>query len=141
MFRGRNTKILATLGPATSSKEIIEAIIVGGVDAIRLNMSHGKKDDHAKLIALIREIEHELGRPIAILVDLQGPKIRIGSFAEADVTVETGQTFRLDSDPTPGNADRVQLPHPELFGAIAEGAEILLNDGRVRLITQTVGAD
>ena len=141
MFRGRNTKILATLGPATSSKEIIEAIIVGGVDAIRLNMSHGKKDDHAKLIALIREIEHELGRPIGILVDLQGPKIRIGSFAEAGVTVETGQTFRLDSDPTPGNADRVQLPHPELFGAIAEGAEILLNDGRVRLITQTVGTD
>lgn len=141
MFRGRNTKILATLGPATASKDMIKAIVDGGVDAFRLNMSHGIKDDHAKMIALIREIEEERGRPIGILADLQGPKIRIGAFVESAVTVVTGQTFRLDGNPTPGNPERVQLPHPELFGAITEGAEILLNDGRVRLTAKTVSPD
>ena len=141
MFRGRNTKILATLGPATATKEVIESVVDMGVDAFRLNMSHGTKDDHAQRIDLIREIEGERGRPIGILVDLQGPKIRIGSFAESTVSVETAQTFTLDTDTAPGNAQRVQLPHPELFGAIAEGAEILLNDGRVRLVAQSVTPD
>lgn len=141
MFRGRNTKILATLGPATSTKDVIQSIVDMGVDAFRLNMSHGTKEDHAQRIELIREIESERGRPIGILVDLQGPKIRIGSFAEPTVLVETAQTFVLDTNSAPGNAQRVQLPHPELFGAIAEGAEILLNDGRVRLVAKTVTSD
>jgi pyruvate kinase len=141
MFRGRNTKILATLGPATSTKDVIQSIVDLGVDAFRLNMSHGTKDDHAQRIELIREIEGERGRPIGILVDLQGPKIRIGSFAEPTVLVETAQTFVLDTNSAPGNAQRVQLPHPELFGAITEGAEILLNDGRVRLVAKTVTSD
>lgn len=141
MFRGRNTKILATLGPATSTKDVIQSIVDMGVDAFRLNMSHGTKDDHAQRIELIREIEGERGRPIGILVDLQGPKIRIGSFAEPTVLVETAQTFVLDTNSAPGNAQRVQLPHPELFGAITEGADILLNDGRVRLVAKTVTSD
>ena len=141
MFRGRNTKILATLGPATSTRDIIQSIVDMGVDAFRLNMSHGTKDDHAQRIDLIREIEGARGRPIGILVDLQGPKIRIGSFAESIVSIETAQTFVLDNNPAPGNAQRVQLPHPELFSGIEEGAEILLNDGRVRLIAQTVTSD
>jgi pyruvate kinase len=141
MFRGRNTKILATLGPATSTKDVIQSIVDLGVDAFRLNMSHGSKDDHAQRIDLIREIERERDRPIGILVDLQGPKIRIGSFAEPTVSVETAQTFVLDTNPAPGNTQRVELPHPELFGAIAEGADILLNDGRVRLVAKTVTSD
>ena len=140
MFRGRNTKILATLGPATSTKEMIRAVVDHGVDVFRLNMSHGTKDDHAQRIALIREIEEERGRPIGVLVDLQGPKIRIGSFETPAVSLETGQSFTLDSDPAPGNQRRVQLPHPELFGAISEGSEILLNDGRVRLVAIAVTA-
>ncbi|MDA1057508.1 MAG: pyruvate kinase [Proteobacteria bacterium] len=138
MFRGRNTKILATLGPASSDRRMIEALVDQGVDAFRVNMSHGTKDDHAQRIALIREVETSRGSPVGILADLQGPKIRIGSFSEAAVLVETGSEFVLDDQNSPGNSHRVELPHPELFGAINVGDEILLNDGRVRLVAKEV---
>jgi len=141
MFRGRNTKILATLGPASSTRSVIETLVDHGADAFRLNMSHGTKEDHAQRIALIREIEAAHGRPIGILADLQGPKIRIGTFAEGSVSLLAGNAFVLDADPAPGDVHRVALPHPTLFGTIRSGAEILLNDGRVRLTVTDASPD
>jgi len=133
MFRGRNTKVLATLGPATSTRSAIEQLVEHGVDVFRLNMSHGTTEDHSQRIEQIRAVESDRGRPIGILADLQGPKLRIGEFTGDSVTVAEGDRFVLDDEAAPGDATRVTLPHPELFGAIAPDAEILLDDGRVRL--------
>jgi pyruvate kinase len=131
--RLRSTKIVATLGPGTSTPERIRALFDAGVDVFRLNFSHGRQEDHGKRLAMIREIERELGRPIAALADLQGPKLRIGAFAEGTIPLQAGMRLRLDLDPAPGSRERVQLPHPEIFEALETGAELLLNDGRVRL--------
>jgi pyruvate kinase len=138
MFRERNTKILATLGPATSNRKMIEEVVTCGVDVFRLNMSHGSKEDHSRRIETIRAVEADRGRPIGILADLQGPKLRIGAFTEELVSMREGAVFTLDTDPRAGDAHRVSLPHPELYAAISPGTEILLDDGRVRLrVTRT----
>ena len=129
MQRHRNAKIVATLGPASSSAETIRALFVAGADVFRFNFSHGSHDDHRARYDIVREIERSLGRPIAILADLQGPKLRIGQFAEGRVTLQAGAEFRLDRDPAPGDAQRVCLPHPELFAVIAAGQSLLLDDG------------
>ncbi|MFV0245338.1 MAG: pyruvate kinase [Qingshengfaniella sp.] len=133
MNRSRNIKIVATLGPASSDKAVIRALADAGADVFRLNMSHGV---HAEIEArhrAIREVEAETGRPIAILADLQGPKLRVGVFADGPVTLREGADFRLDLDPAPGDQARVCLPHPEIFAALEPGARLLINDGKVRL--------
>ena len=133
MRRSRKTKILATLGPASSDKTIVAKLFQAGADVFRINMSHTDHDRLRQMVATIREVESENGGPIGILVDLQGPKLRIGTFAEKTVAIETGQTFVLDSNPAPGDAKRVFLPHPEIFAALEPGHRLLLDDGKVQL--------
>ena len=141
MRRERNTKIVATVGPASSSREMLKKLFIAGVDVFRLNMSHGSHEDVRKRLQLIREIEMELNRPIGILIDLQGPKLRVGHFAEGSAELEPGQPFRFDLADAPGNAQRVQLPHPEIFAALEPGATLLVNDGKIRLKVLTCDAD
>ena len=141
MRRHRNVKIVATLGPASSSKEMIRALFEAGADVFRLNMSHGSHDDHRARHDAIREIEAETGRPIAILADLQGPKLRVGPFADGPHDLAVGDRFRFDLSPEPGDATRVSLPHPEIFAALIEGSELLVNDGKIRLTVQSCGPD
>ncbi len=139
--RGRLTKIVATLGPTSSSKEKIRELHMAGADVFRLNFSHGTADDHRARMKAIREIESEIGRPIAVLADLQGPKLRLGTFANGPVTIEAGQKFRLDMDSKPGDSTRAYMPHPEIFAAIDKGSVLLLDDGKVRLRVLEKGAD
>jgi len=141
MRRQRSAKIVATLGPASSSAAMIGALFRAGVDVFRLNFSHGDQEDHRARIAIIRALEQETGRPIAIMADLQGPKLRLGRFAAGPVALHPGQPFRLDLDPAPGDEHRAPLPHPEIFAALHEGTEILLDDGRVRLRVERHGKD
>ncbi|WP_082584397.1 pyruvate kinase [Noviherbaspirillum sp. Root189] len=131
--RGRNTKILATLGPASSEREKIRELYESGADVFRLNFSHGTHDDHRKRYEAIRDLERETGRPIGILLDLQGPKLRLGRFAAGKQQIEAGQAFRLDLDPSPGCSRRAPLLHPEIFSAIKPGHDLLIDDGKVRL--------
>ncbi len=131
--RRRNVKIVATLGPASSTREMIRALFDAGADVFRLNMSHGTHEETAKRHALIREVEHETGRPIGILADLQGPKLRVGTFADGPCLLVEGQPFRFDLDDAPGDATRVRLPHREIFAALEPGATLLVNDGKLRL--------
>ena len=140
MRRNRRAKIVATLGPASSDAAIIRRLFEAGVDVFRLNFSHGTKDDHAKRYETIRGIERELGRPIAILQDLQGPKIRIGAVAGGKAMLTNGTVVRFDSDKEPGNASRLPLLHPEVHQGIAPGHQVLINDGRVRLEVIGCGA-
>ncbi len=133
MRRRRNVKIVATLGPASSSREKIRDLFEAGADVFRLNMSHGLHEEIAERHRLIREIEHEMDRPICILADLQGPKLRVGVFADGPVQLQEGQTFRFDLDDAPGDSTRVQLPHPEIFAALEEGAHLLVNDGTIKM--------
>jgi pyruvate kinase len=141
MRRHRNVKIVATLGPASSTKEMIRALFDTGADVFRLNMSHGSHDDHRARYTAIREIEAETGRPIAILADLQGPKLRVGPFATGAHDLAVGDRFRFDLAPAPGDGRRVQLPHPEIFAALIEGSELLVNDGKIRLTVDACGPD
>ncbi len=134
MRRLRRTKIVATLGPASSDRRVIASLFEAGADVFRINMSHTTHERMRELVAAIRAVEAEHGRPIGILVDLQGPKLRVGSFAANPATLTKGETFTLDTDPTPGDAKRVQLPHPEIFAAIEPGHTLLLDDGKVRLV-------
>jgi pyruvate kinase len=131
--RRRRTKIIATLGPASSTTEIITRLFQTGADVFRLNFSHGSHEDHAARIASIREIEKRFDRPIGILADVQGPKLRVGRFAGGKVHLQTGQAFRLDLNPTPGDSTRVNLPHPEIIAAAAINTNLLLDDGKLRL--------
>ncbi len=131
--RGRKVKILATLGPASASPEMIRALFKAGADAFRINLSHGEHKVHARTIGHIRALEKELGRPIAVLCDLQGPKLRVGTFAGGQALIGHGRKFTLDRDPAPGDATRVCLPHPELFDVLEKGQRLLINDGKIRL--------
>ena len=131
--RRRRTKIVATVGPASSTSEVLTRLFNAGADVFRLNFSHGSHEEHAARIALIREIEGKSGRPIGILADVQGPKLRVGRFGGGRVHLQTGQQFRLDLNPTPGDARRVNLPHPEIIEAAAIGTTLLLDDGKLRL--------
>lgn len=133
MRRQRQAKIVATLGPASSSRESIQALFEAGADVFRFNFSHGSYEDHQARCDIVRDIERSAGRPIAILADLQGPKLRVGQFAEGRVTLVAGAEFALDRDPAPGNQRRVCLPHPELFEVITAGQSLLLDDGKLRL--------
>jgi pyruvate kinase len=133
MRHERSARIVATLGPSSSTPERIEALFQAGVDVFRLNFSHGTHDDHRARIQIIRALEKRVGRSIAILMDLQGPKLRLGTFDGGRVTLERGARFRLDLDATPGTAARAPLPHREIFEALLPEADLLLDDGKVRL--------
>ena len=137
----RRTKIIATLGPATDTLESVTALAFAGVDAFRLNFSHGTLTDHQRRHALVRSAEQIVQRPLAVLADLQGPKIRIGCFREGAVELKKGDDFRLDGDASPGSMQRVCLPHPEVLASLTEGASLLLDDGRIRLRVRRVQAD
>jgi pyruvate kinase len=133
MRRLRRSKIVATLGPSSSERALIAQLFAAGADVFRINMSHTSQERLHELAASIRAVEAEQGRPIGILVDLQGPKLRLGRFAGGSVELVKGATFTLDGDDTPGDGSRVQLPHAEIFAAIAPGHTLLLDDGKVRL--------
>jgi len=119
--RSRKVKILATLGPASSDAKVIRKLLIAGADAFRINMSHGDQKQKAKLVSHIRALEKEFHRPSTILFDLQGPKLRVGHFAGGEAVLVKGKKFVFDRDPTPGDANRVELPHPELFEAVKAG--------------------
>ncbi|GAA4747908.1 pyruvate kinase [Sphingomonas daechungensis] len=131
--RARKVKILATLGPASSKPEMIKKLMIAGADAFRINMSHGDQKSKAKLVDAIRDLEKELKRPTTIVFDLQGPKLRVGSFEGGSAVLEKGAEIVLDQENKPGNAKRMELPHPELFAAIGPGDRLLIDDGKVRL--------
>ncbi len=133
MRRSRKAKIVATLGPATSTKETIRDLFVAGADVFRLNFSHGSHDDHKARYDTIRQVEREVERPIGVLADMQGPKLRIGTVKDGSVELEAGQTYRLDLDPQTGDETRAPLPHPEIFAAISPGTALLIDDGKLRL--------
>ncbi|GAW33024.1 pyruvate kinase [Roseovarius sp. A-2] len=141
MRRHRNVKIVATLGPASSDYDTIRALHEAGADVFRLNMSHGEHADIAERHRIIRQIEEDTGSPIAILADLQGPKLRVGTFARGEEELIEGAAFRLDLDDAEGDAARVNLPHPEIFAALEPGADLLVNDGKIRLRVRTCGPD
>ena len=141
MRRMRNVKIVATLGPASNDYEMIRKLHEAGADVFRLNMSHG---DHAEIKVrheIIRQVEKDLDSPIAILADLQGPKLRVGTFAKGEEELVEGAAFRLDLDEAEGDVTRVRLPHPEIFAALEVGAHLLVNDGKIRLKVTACGAD
>mgnify|MGYP001229187098 CR=1 FL=1 len=133
MIRDRNTKIVATLGPASSSPSKIHSLFKAGADIFRLNFSHGSHLDHRKRVYHIRQYEKRIGRPIAILGDLQGPKIRIGKFAKQNITLKNSQKFILDLDNKLGDEKRVFLPHPEIFNSVKKNSKILIDDGKIKL--------
>jgi pyruvate kinase len=139
--RARRVRILATLGPASCSPEMIEKLWRSGADAFRINMSHGTQADKAELIGHIRAFERQIGRPMTILVDLQGPKLRVGTFAEGKVELKKGEKFILDRNPNPGDVNRVCLPHREVFAALEIGARLLLDDGKMVLRVTHVGEE
>jgi pyruvate kinase len=131
----RRAKIVATLGPASSDPSVIAELFAAGADLFRINMSHTAHDKMRELVGAIRSLEPQFERPIGVLVDLQGPKLRVGTFAGDSVVLEKGALFVLDADPAPGNVQRVQLPHPEILAALEPGHTLLLDDGKIRLTT------
>lgn len=139
LLRQRKTKIVATLGPGTGTVEAIESLVLSGADVFRLNFSHGAHEDHAARYRIIRDLETKYRRPISVLADMQGPKLRVGTFKDGSIDLEVGQNFRFDLDPTPGDETRVNLPHPELFEVMSEGETLLLDDGKVRITITKVG--
>jgi len=139
--RSRKVKILATLGPASSTPQMIRKLMLAGADAFRINMSHGDQKQKAKLVAHIRALEKEFHRPTTILFDLQGPKLRVGHFKGGRTVLEKGRPFIFDRDEAPGDERRVQLPHPELFEAVRSGTNILIDDGKVRLAVLEADSD
>lgn len=141
MRRHRNVKIVATLGPSSSDLATIRALFEAGADVFRLNMSHGDHAEQKARYDAIRAVEAEMGRPIAVLADLQGPKLRVGVFASGAHDLEEGDRFRFDLDPAPGDGRRVQLPHPEIFAALKVGSRLLVNDGKIRLRVEHCGPD
>ena len=135
IHRHRLIKIVATLGPASATPEMIRKLLLAGADVFRLNFSHGTQAEHQKNLEAIRALEAETGHLIGVMADLQGPKLRIGRLARGPVTLKPGATLRLDLDQTPGDANRVSLPHPEIFAALVPGSDLLLDDGKIRLRT------
>ncbi len=141
MHRNRRAKIVATVGPASADPQMLEALSLAGVDTFRLNFSHGSHDDHAKVHAAIRALEAKAKSPIGVLMDLQGPKIRIGTLADGHLTLTAGETIRFVLAGAEGDRNAIPLPHQEVFAAIAPGHDLLIDDGRVRVRATQLGAD
>ncbi len=139
MIRDRRVKILATLGPGSSSEEVIGDLAEAGADVFRINMSHTPHDEARRLHAAVRNVEERMGRPIGVLADLQGPKLRVGAFAEESVQLKNGATFTLDDSDAEGNGSRVHLPHPEILESVKPGDRLLLDDGKLKLVAKEVG--
>jgi len=137
----RQTKILATLGPASNTKEKIRELIETGVNAFRLNFSHGEHKDHKAMLDIIRSLESEMNRPIAIVADMQGPKLRIGTFKDGEVMMERGMRITFDSNPEPGDKTRVYMPHKEIFGSLEKDGLFFIDDGKVRCRVREVADD
>ena len=133
MRRLRRAKIVATLGPSSSNADMIASLFEAGADVFRINMSHTTQERMRELVGMIRAVERDTERPIGVLIDLQGPKLRLGTFDGGSVTVKTGDSFVLDADAAPGNAKRAYLPHPEIFAAIKPGHTLLIDDGKIKL--------
>jgi pyruvate kinase len=138
MRRLRRAKIIATLGPASNEEAMIEKLARAGADVFRINMSHASHDLMAQTVARIRSVEKRTNRPIGILADLQGPKLRVGTFKDGPVTLKSDETFVLDSDATPGDTKRVNLPHPEILSSVKTGHRLLLDDGKIQLVATDV---
>lgn len=141
IHRTRRAKIVATLGPASSSPDVIRQLFLSGVDVFRMNFSHGDFESHASRFKMVRDLEQEFGRPIGILADLQGPKLRVGKFSDGHVILEAGQSFRFDLSTELGNSSRVNLPHPEIFAALVPGTDLLLDDGKLRVRVERCNAE
>lgn len=141
ILRRRRTKLVATLGPASSNADMLAQLFQAGADVFRLNFSHGSHEDHGRNIDLIRDLETKTGRPIGILADVQGPKLRVGRFMGGAIVLTPGQAFRLDLNPTPGDLTRANLPHPEIIGAAQIGSHLLLDDGKLKLRVTHVRED
>ncbi|WP_135077280.1 pyruvate kinase [Terasakiella sp. SH-1] len=141
MKRSRNAKIIATLGPSSSTRVRIEQLFTAGADVFRLNFSHGSHEDHKERYDAIRDVEKELNSPIGIMMDLQGPKLRLGAFRDGSVLLGMGRRFRLDLDMTPGDVTRAPLPHPEIFAVLKPDMTLLLDDGKMRLKVIECGED
>lgn len=139
--RNRHTKILATLGPSSDTKDVFLELVMAGVDNVRMNFSHGSHDDHRRRFEMVREVEAEVGRPIGIIADMQGPKLRVGLFKDKKIDLTEGQKLRFDLDDALGDETRVQLPHPEIINAVDVGDRLLMDDGKVRAIVEEKGAD
>ena len=133
MRRQRNAKIVTTIGPASRESDVLEALFERGADVFRLNFSHGTHDDHRQSYERIRAMEAKFGRSTCILADIQGPKLRLGTFEQGSVDVEPGHVITLVLEEVPGTAERVTLPHPEIFAAMKVGGRLLVDDGKVRL--------
>jgi pyruvate kinase len=140
-MHGRHAKIVATLGPASSDAATVRALVDAGADVFRLNFSHGTHEQHRERYDIVRGVERERGRPIAVLMDLQGPKLRIGSLGGRTLHLNAGDRFRLDLDERPGDEHRAPLPHAEIFAALRIGSEVLLDDGKLRLEVLEQGGD
>lgn len=137
MKRERRIKIIATLGPASATEEMCAKLFEAGVDVFRINMSHTQRETLPEKIAMLRSLETKFRRPVGILADLQGPKLRVGQFGgDGGVMLEKGAKFTLDSDPTPGTLKRVHLPHPEILTALEPGHNLILDDGKIRLVVE-----
>jgi pyruvate kinase len=141
MRRNRGAKIVATVGPASGSPEMLEALFLAGVDTFRLNFSHGTHSDHAKVHDAIRELELKVARPIGILQDLQGPKIRVGTIKDGKIVVVAGEQVRFVLSGSDGDKMSIPLPHSEIFDTIAPGDDLLIDDGRVRVRVTGLGAE
>lgn len=140
MRRNRNVKIIATLGPSSSSSEMIKKLVIAGADVFRLNASHGTHEEMRDRYNIIRSIENELGKPVGILLDLQGPKLRIGKMSD-NIFLQDGQNFRFDLNPDIGDINRAPLLHPEIFSALVPGARLLINDGKIAVRVLDCGVD
>lgn len=138
MRRNRRTKLIATLGPASQDDSVVRALFEAGADVFRINMSHSSHAVLEARVQQIRALEAEMGRPIGILADLQGPKLRIGSFSSPPVMLDKGQSFTLDSNPAPGDRSRVHLPHPEILAALKPGHRVLIDDGKLMFVVESV---
>ena len=141
MRRSRQTKIVATIGPKSGTEDVMATLFEAGADVFRFNFSHGTHDEHAERLKTARSIEKRLGKPLGVFADLQGPKLRVGDFAEGGIVLEAGADFRLDLSEEPGSRQRVTLPHPEIFAALRPGSTLLLDDGKLRLEVVSCGGD
>lgn len=133
MRRARKAKLVATLGPSSAGPDTIRQMFDAGADVFRLNFSHGTHAEFAERVAIIRDLERTVGRPIGILADIQGPKLRLGMIETGSILIDKGAQLRLDLDSDPGNSRRIPLPHPEIFSVLRPGSELMIDDGRVRL--------
>ena len=140
MPKNTNTRILATIGPSSADEDTISRLLDAGADAFRFNFSHGTHEEHRQRYEIVRRLSEEKGLFTAIIADLQGPKLRVGVFANGSVVLKEGQQFVLDMKDEPGTAERVTLPHREIFAAVKPGDELLLNDGNIVLEVESCDA-